>query len=71
LSKIRAGSRLSGPLWIKESAASLRVLELVALHLPGLSGLQRFKRIYRKYRHFGRLSMDFFHFVQRALQHQI
>jgi hypothetical protein len=26
-----------------------------------LGRLQRFKRIYRKYRNFGRLSMDFFH----------
>ena len=29
--------------------------------------LQRFKRIYRKYRSFGRLSMDFFHFPQARL----
>jgi hypothetical protein len=36
LSKIRAGSRLSGPLWIKESAAELRVLELAALHFRGV-----------------------------------
>jgi len=37
LSKILAGDRLSGPLWIKEYAAKLRVLELAALHAYGFT----------------------------------
>jgi hypothetical protein len=63
LSKIRAGDRLSGPLWIKESTAELCVLELVALQGADLYNLRwssAFTRISQKYRNLEGLSMDLF-----------